>query len=84
MEDPLFRNALKTRWSALRLSTLSNTELLYLVDQTSAYLENNGAVDRNYNKWDKGIGVNYSSSVEDLKSYLEARAQWMDVVISAL
>ena len=84
MEDPLFRNALKTRWSGLRLSTLSNAELLYLVDQTSAYLENNGAVDRNYNKWDQGIGVDYSSSVENLKSYLEARAQWMDEVISAL
>ena len=84
MEDPLFRNALKTRWSSLRLNTLSNAELLYLVDQTSAYLQNNGAVDRNYNKWDQGIGVNYSSSVEDLKSYLEARAQWMDQVISAL
>jgi hypothetical protein len=84
MKDPLFRNALKTRWSGLRLSTLSNAELLYLVDQTSAYLENNGAVDRNYNKWDQGIGVNYSSSVEDLKSFLEARAQWMDEVISAL
>jgi len=83
MEDPLFRDALKTRWSGLRLSTLSNAELLYLVDQTSAYLEENGAVGRNYNKWDRGIGVNYSSSVENLKSYLEARAQWMDEVILA-
>lgn len=84
MEDPLFRSALKERWSGLRLSALSNIELLYLVNQTAAYLEDNGAVQRNYNKWDQGIGVDYTSSIESMKSYLETRAQWMDDVISAL
>ena len=82
MEDPLFRSALKERWNRLRLSTLSNIELLYLVNQTAAYLEDNGAVRRNYNKWDQGIGVDYTSSIESLKSYLETRAQWMDDVIT--
>ena len=33
---------------------------------------------RNYRIWDAGLGVDYESSIESLKSYLESRTQWMD------
>lgn len=83
MEDPIFRSALKTRWTGLRSNVLSTDELLYIVDQTAGYLQENGAVNRNYNIWDAGIGVDYESSIESLKSYLEARTLWMDGEISS-
>ena len=83
MEDPIFRSALKTRWTELRSGVLSTDELLDIVDQTAGYLQVNGAVNRNYSIWDAGLGVNYDSSIESLKSYLEFRTQWMDGVISS-
>lgn len=54
-----------------------------MVDQTAGYLQENGAVNRNYNIWDAGIGVDYESSIESLKSYLESRTLWMDGEISS-
>ncbi len=83
MEDPEFRTALKERWSELRTGVLSTGELLGMVDQTAQYLEDNNAIQRNYGIWDAGLGVDYESSVENLKSYLEERTQWMDGEISS-
>lgn len=83
MEDPIFRSALKTRWTELRSSVLSTDELFGMVDQTAGYLQGNGAVSRNYVIWDAGLGVDYESSIESLKSYLESRTQWMDGEISS-
>ena len=78
MEDPIFRDALKSRWIELRSTVLNTSELLSDVDQAANYLMNNGAVTRNYNIWDAGLGVDYQASIESLKSYLENRVQWMD------
>lgn len=78
MEDPLFRSALKVRWTELRLNVLSTPEILGIVDQTASYLQNNGAVNRNYSIWDAGLGVDYNATVGSLKSFLEQRTQWMD------
>ncbi len=83
MEDPLFRASLKARWSELRTGELNTNELLGMVDQSANYLINNNAIQRNYSIWDAGLGVNYESSIESLKSYLDERTQWMDGVISS-
>lgn len=83
MEDPLFRNAVRTRWTELRNSVLSTVQLLYLVDQTASHLIDNGAVNRNYTIWDAGLGVDYQASVANLKSYLQDRTQWMDGEIAS-
>ncbi len=83
MEDPIFRSALKTRWTELRSSVLSTGELLNMVDQTATYLQENGAVYRNYSIWDAGLNVDYDASTESLRSYLEFRTQWMDGEISS-
>lgn len=84
MEDPLFRNALKTRWNELRLGVLSTAQLLWKVDQAAYYLEINGAVERNFRKWDQGEGFSYQAQIESLKEYLQNRSQWMDGMISSL
>ena len=83
MEDPLFRTALKARWAGLRSGALRTEEMVSLVDQTAHYLQENGAVSRNYIKWDMGLGIDYEASTESLKSFLETRAQWMEGEISA-
>ncbi len=54
-----------------------------MVDQTASYLQRNGAVSRNYVKWDLGLNIDYEASIESLKSFLEIRTQWMDGEISS-
>jgi hypothetical protein len=54
------------------------------VEEAASYLEINGAVDRNYQKWDQGSGFDYQTQIESLKTYLQNRSLWMDGVISSL
>lgn len=82
LEDPQFKTAIKQRWTALRGDQLSNTIMMQRIDGTATLLKANGAVQRNYTKWDQGIGVNYDASVNSLKDYLQLRAAWMDGVIA--
>ena len=80
LEDPIFKTALKNRWQQLRAGTLNNAQVLGLVDNTSKYLQDNGAIDRNYQRW-VGIPVDYPGVVSELRSYLETRLAWMDQTI---
>ncbi|MFM8740748.1 MAG: CotH kinase family protein, partial [Cytophagales bacterium] len=82
LEDPLFKTAIKQRWAAVRSNQYSNSNLVEWVNSTAAYLKSNGAVQRNYAKWDKGIGVNYDEATENLKNFLIQRASWMDATIA--
>ena len=82
LEDPVFRAAVKARWNVVRSKEFSTATMHALVDKTATYLKDNGAVNRNYKKWDVGIGVNYDSSVNNLKNFLRDRAAWMDSMIS--
>ncbi len=84
MEDPLFTEMLKDRWNNLRFNILSLAELNRMVDMAAGNLRNNGAAERNYFKWDQQIGIDWESSIEELKSYLVERVLWMDGEISAL
>lgn len=84
MEDPIFTSMLKSRWSELRSGVISLGELSWMVDMISGKLRSSGAAARNYYRWDQEIGVDWESSLEQLKSYLEERVQWMDGEISAL
>jgi hypothetical protein len=83
MEDPIFQQALKTRWQKLRQSELSNASVLGEVDLAVNYLMSNKAIDRNFNRW-KGIQVNYLQETQNLKNWLEKRLTWMDQKISSL
>ena len=80
LADPMFQEALKTRWQELRSSVLQTSELIQLVDQDATYLINNGAINRNQQKWNT---ANYNESIESLKNYLEARTAWMDSQINS-
>ena len=75
MEDSMFKTAVKTRWQALRASELQTATLLKMVDDIAGDLQDNGAIQRNFNKWGS---VDYTQSVNALKNYLESRTAWMD------
>jgi hypothetical protein len=78
LEDPEFRKVLKIRWMNFRSNALSNSRLTQLVENASQYLQSNGAVLRNYEKWNIPGARPYDQAIEDLKSYLVERANWMD------
>jgi len=64
----------------LRSSVLQTSELTRLVEEDANYLINNGAINRNQQKWGSS---NYNEKIESLKSYLDARTAWMDSQINA-
>lgn len=78
LEDPVFRRVVKIRWTELRGDILSTSNILGLVDQTVNYLQKNGAITRNYTRWDIGVSIDYPEAIQSLKDFLEARTQWMD------
>lgn len=83
LEDPIFRQAVKDRWTAIRLDVLSTTQIHELVDVTSGYLTSNNAITRNFDKWWPSEAANYNSGISELKEYLSVRASWMDSEIGA-
>ena len=83
LEDPLFRQAVKARWTELRAGPFSTAALFDLVDQTADLLTSNGAVNRNYTRWAIPSEVNYDDAIQSLKDFLQYRAQWMDGEINA-
>ena len=80
LQDPVFKTALKSRWQEVRAGSLSNNQVLGLIDSTSKYLQDNGAIQRNFNKW-IGIPVDYPLAVSELRAYLVNRLKWMDQTI---
>ncbi len=82
LQDPVFQQRLKLRWQALRSNQLSTSTVLGLVQSTADYLVDNGAIERNYERWN-GIAVDYNQSIEELKNYLDNRLSWMDQQINA-
>jgi len=83
MEDPQFRAQVKTRWMELRGGVLSNSAMHAFIDETANYLIDNGGIERNYDKWDRGLNVDYQGSVNSLKTFMQDRANWMDSQINA-
>lgn len=82
LSDPFFRSELKKRWDLLRKNELSDAVIFQLIDNQAKYLQNNGAVKRNYDKWDPFRIINYENSIKDMKNYIQQRTAWMDAEIS--
>ncbi|MEL7248178.1 MAG: CotH kinase family protein [Bacteroidota bacterium] len=83
LEDPIYIDLLKQRWSELRVNTLATSTVENLVRETSAYLIDNKAIERNYERW-SGIDVAYEAEVEAMIDYLRNRLNWMDDKIDSL
>lgn len=85
LEDPLYANEVKCRWTALRQTVLSDSAIIHFIDSTAAYLA--GPASRHYQKWpilgnyvwpNNFIGQTYQEEVDYLKTWLQDRTAWMD------
>lgn len=83
MSDPQFKAVVKAKWEELRAGSLSTSVLLRSIDESAGFLIENGAIERNYDKWRLDEGVDYLAAINALKEYVETRSSWMDGVISS-
>ena len=91
MQDPNFTQALKERWTSLRLNELSNSSIMGIVDELVGELEDSDAITQNFGKWlilgtyiwpNNFIGNRHSEEITYLKEWIEARLSWMDQEIT--
>ena len=93
MQDPNFTQALKERWTSLRLNELSNSSIMGIVDELVGELEDSDAITQNFGKWlilgtyiwpNNFVGNRHSEEITYLKEWIEDRLSWMDQEISKL
>jgi hypothetical protein len=85
LEDPLYANDVKCRWTNLRQSVLSDTEILTYIDSMATLLT--VPAQRHYQKWpilgayiwpNNFIGQTYEEEINYLKTWIQNRTAWMD------
>lgn len=85
LEDPLFANEVKCRWTQLRQGILSDSVLLNYIDSMALVLEIPAS--RHYQKWpilgtyvwpNNFVGTTYLSEINYLKTWIQNRTAWMD------
>lgn len=91
-EDPMFRSMVKQRWEELRGGKWSNSSLHQLIDDLTQALIEDGAVDRNFDRWqilglqlfgNHFVGQTYEDEVQYMRGWLDQRLVWMDAQISS-
>jgi len=90
-QDSVFTNLLKCRWDYLRTNLLSNESMEARIDSMAAHLTLEGAVDRNFLRWQiLGVyvwpnalpyPVTYDEAIWQLKTWTVNRMAWMDANI---
>ena len=87
-KEKKFNSRLRLRWNELRKNNFSDKNILSFIDSCAYYLEQ--AQERNFEKWPilgvftwrETIGYQnrdtYQKEVDYLKSFMTARAEWMD------
>lgn len=85
LQDPIFANNLKCRWSDLRTSILSDETLTSYIDSLGSILAE--PAERNYDRWpilgvyvwpNNFIGNTYQEELTYMKNWILARTAWMD------
>jgi hypothetical protein len=85
LQDPVFANNLKCRWSYLRTNILSDEHLMNYIDSLGTILEE--PAQRNYDRWpilgvyvwpNNFIGNTYQEELTYMKNWILARTAWMD------
>ena len=91
MQDPNFTQALRERWTSLRLNELSNSSVMGIIDELVGELEDSDAITQNFGKWlilgtyiwpNNFVGNRHSEEITYLKEWIEGRLLWMDQEIS--
>jgi len=83
LNDPVFVDILRARWTELRATVWTTPKVEGLVRQRANYLLDNGAIKRNYERW-SGIEVDYEGELEAMLAYLRDRLLWMDSAIERM
>jgi hypothetical protein len=85
IQDPVFANNLKCRWSDLRTSILSDEKLTNYIDSLGSILA--VPADRNYDRWpilgvyvwpNNYVGNTFQEELTYMKNWVLARTAWMD------
>jgi hypothetical protein len=85
LEDTLYQNKLKCRWEVLRQTTLHKDSLFMFIDDLATVLDS--AQQRNFQKWNiigvyvwpnYFIGNSYAEEIQNLKTWISGRLNWMD------
>ena len=94
LEDEKFVDKLKDRWNQLRLNTLSDNNIITLIEEQYSFLNNEtDIINRNFNKWkifgiyiwpNSFIGNNYYEEIDFLKNWIKERTKWLDESINNL
>ena len=92
LQDVNFKQKLVKKWKTLRKDELATSEIIDEIDRTVDYLSE--AQKRNFQRWrvfgrvifgNRGPGrLTYQGEVDDMKSWLEDRLEWMDKNIGKL
>lgn len=91
MEDPLFKQAIKTRWTALRGTKLKDQYIYSIIDGYAEELTSNGVVARNFTKWEEfdveptttKLNTAYQTEIDEMKDWINGRLAWMDQQIGS-
>ena len=92
LQDPKFRAAIKTRWNILKSNELASQVINSKINQWVTYLQENGAVARNFDQWpvlgeslpfNSFVGSSYNDEVDYVKNWIAQRVSWMDGQIQA-
>ena len=93
LEDPNFVSQLKQRWSGLRGTTFSESNIIGKIDTYDMSLTNAGAINTNFEKWpvlstyvwpNNFIGDSHDEEVMYMKDWISDRLSWLDTAISGL
>jgi hypothetical protein len=87
MEDPVFQNRLKCRWTNFRQSFMQTDSIINWIIEDTAYLSD--ALQRNFEKWDYFIGESiwiepdpipqsYEEEISTMITWITNRLNWMD------
>lgn len=85
LQDTLFANNVRCRWSDLRTSILSDSTLIHYIDSLANILTEPAV--RNFNRWpilgvyvwpNNYVGNTYQEEITYMKNWILARTAWMD------
>ena len=92
LEDKNFSDQVKNRWSTLRTTQFSDTNLLAAVDEKANFLTQTKADKRNFTRWNilntpivpNTTTGTYDDEVKRMKTWITNRTAWMDTNIGKL
>jgi hypothetical protein len=91
MQDPAFKEAVKTRFTSLRQGALSDASITAKIESYRELLDNSNNAGYNFTRWpilgewvwpNFFVGQTYSEEVDYLKEWTLNRAAWLDEQIS--